>query len=113
MNFLWFGSHCPHLQLFLDALVLLGLSETVLLVAMVVDAFSLQVGAVRAGVLLAVAVVVQVVVHGGRWRWGGRCHHHVQLLLCLYQVVLGLPGLVRKEMDHLTGKAGQSALLCL
>lgn len=86
-----------HLQLFLDALVLLGLGETILLVAVVVDAFSLQVGAVRAGVLLAVAVVIHVVVHGGRWRRWWCCHHHVQLLFGLYQIVLGLPGLVRTK----------------
>lgn len=85
----------PHLQLVLDALILLGLSQAVLLVAVVVDALSLQVGAMRAGVLLAVAVVVQVVVHGGRGRWRGCRHHHVQLLFGLHQIVLGLLGLGR------------------
>lgn len=71
---------CPDLQLLLDALVLLRLGETILLVAVIVDAFDVQVGAVCAVVLLAVAIVVQVVVHGGRRRRRGYRHRQVQLL---------------------------------
>lgn len=90
-------TNCPHLQLILHTLVLLGLRQAILLIAMVVDAFGVQLGAVCAGVLLTVAVVIHVVVHGrgGRW-WRGR-HHHVQLLFSLDQIVLGLPGLGQTE----------------
>lgn len=87
------ASLCPDLQLLLNALVLLGLGEALLLVAVVVDVVHLQVGAVRAGVLLAVAVVLQVVVHGGRWGRRGR-HHHVQLFLGLDEIVLSFLCLV-------------------
>lgn len=87
----------PDLQLFLDALVFLGLGEAILLHAVVVNALDLQVGAVRAVVLLAVAVVVNVVVHGWRWRWRG-CHHHtVQLLLRLHEILLNFLGLERRR----------------
>lgn len=86
----------PDLQLFLNALVLLGLSETLLLFAVIVDVVDVQVGAVCAVVLLAVAVVVQVVVHGGRRGRRERrlCHHQFQLTAGLLESFLGFLCLV-------------------
>lgn len=91
------------LQLFLNALVLLGLGEAVLLPAVIVDALDVQVGAVRAVVLLAVAVVVHVVVHGGRRGRRGRHHHHVQLIPGLLQIFLGFLCLVQRQNMSITG----------
>lgn len=92
-------SLCPDLQLLLHALVLLGLGETLLLIAVVVDVADVQVGTVRAVVLLAVAVVVQEVVRGGRRGRRGR-HHHVQLILGLLEILLGFLCLVRSGVTE-------------
>lgn len=94
--------YLSHLQLFLNALVLLGLGETVLLHAVIVDAVDVQVGAVCAVILLTVAVVVRVVVHGGRRRRRGCHHYHVQLISGLLQILLGFLCLVQRWNKSIT-----------
>ncbi|KAG9344652.1 hypothetical protein JZ751_010337 [Albula glossodonta] len=84
-----------HHQLLLHTLILLGLCEAIFLIAVVVDALVLQVSAVGAVVLLAVVllIIVDMLVDRGWGRKGRGSHHHVQLLLGLHQVLLGLLGL--------------------
>lgn len=90
-------ARCPHHQLPLHPLVLLGLGDALLLVAVIQDALARELGAVaRVLCTLVLQAVLDVVAHrlvdrGGRG-WGGG-HHQVQLLLGLHQVILGFFGL--------------------
>ena len=90
-----------HQQLPLHTLILLGLGDPLLLVAVAQDALTGELSAVAHGLCSHVMqpllyVVIHRFVRWGWRRWRSR-HHQVQLFLGFHQVVLGFSGLWRGD----------------
>lgn len=81
-------------KLSLHTLIFCSLSATVLFIAVVTNAFNLELSAVASHVLIMVIMLPHMDFicnnHGWWWWWYWSSHHQVQLLTCLQQVILCL-----------------------